>query len=127
MNIHSYLSSLRDLPCGLHLHFISFSISGFLQSPFPSQHGLDGLFNGPAIDLLILKRDDTRVGLTFILPSEPKMQTQKDGKTSIKEKEIQTFSEKVLYGRSMGWVLPFSSKTSPYVQLFWILKKKRMC
>lgn len=39
-------------------------------------------------------------------------------------RSIQTFSEKVLYGRSMGWVLAFSSRTSPYVQLFWIWKMK---
>lgn len=51
-----YLSSLGDLPGGLHLSFLNLSISSFLQSPFPRQHGLDGLFNGPAIDLLILER-----------------------------------------------------------------------
>lgn len=31
-----------------------------------------------------------------------------------------TFSEKVLYGLSIGWVFAFSSSTSPYDQLFWI-------
>lgn len=55
-----YLSSLGDLPGGLHLGFLSLSVSGFLQSPFPRQHGLDGLFNGPAIDLLILEREYKR-------------------------------------------------------------------
>lgn len=52
-----YLCSLGDLPGGLHLGFLNLSVSGFLQSPFPRQHGLDGLFNGPAIDLLILERE----------------------------------------------------------------------
>lgn len=33
-----------------------------------------------------------------------------------------TFSENVLYGRSMGWVFEFSSNISPYVQLFWICR-----
>ncbi len=55
-----YLSSLGYLSGGLHFSFLSFSISGFLQSPFPCQHGLDGLFNGPAIDLFILEREFKR-------------------------------------------------------------------
>lgn len=36
-----------------------------------------------------------------------------------------TFSEKVLYGLSIGWVLAFSSSASPYDQLFWIWKHKQ--
>lgn len=65
-----YLSSLGDLPGSLHFNFLCFSISGFLQSPFPCQHGLDGLFNGPAVDLLILEREYKReVDLDFRKPT----------------------------------------------------------
>ncbi len=64
-----YLSSLGYLSGGLHFSFLSFSISGFLQSPFPCQHGLDGLFNGPAIDLFILERD-SKEKMTLILENQ---------------------------------------------------------
>lgn len=57
-----YLSSLRDLACGGGLLLdLSLPISGFLQGPLPGQHGFDGFFDGPTINLLVLKIRDKKV------------------------------------------------------------------
>lgn len=50
----SYLSSLGDLACGSFLLYFSLPVPGFLQGPLPGQHGFDGLFDWPTINLLVL-------------------------------------------------------------------------
>lgn len=50
-----HLSSLGDLACGCFLLHFSLPVPGFLQGPLPGQHGFDGLFDRPAINLLVLR------------------------------------------------------------------------
>lgn len=54
--IFPYLSSLWDLASCLLLCFLVVSISGFVQSPLPGNHGFDRLFNRPAVDFFVLKQ-----------------------------------------------------------------------
>lgn len=51
-----YLSSLRNLPGGCFLFVRLLFLSGFIDVPLPGDHGLDGLLDWPAVDLLVLEQ-----------------------------------------------------------------------
>lgn len=50
-----YLSSLRYLSRSCLLLLWLLFLSGFLYVPFPGQHGFNGLFDRPTVDLFVLK------------------------------------------------------------------------
>lgn len=109
-----YLSSLRNLPCSCFLFVRLLFLSGFIDVPLPGDHCFDGLLDWPAVDLLVLEQQYCK-GTGGEKKTVRKQQKRMVG-------DGPTFSEKVLYGRSIGCVFAFSSSASPYDQLFWIWK-----
>lgn len=106
----AYLRSLGDFSWCCLLLLRLFFFSCFLDVPFPRNHGFDRFFDWPSVDLFVLREKSVRA----------EAKTRETARSDAQHVCELTFSENVLYGRSMGWVLAFSSSVSPYDQLFWI-------